>query len=174
MTLHVNMLGEILVWCLKWYYITLELWATMFKVLKIKFRTIKSAETANLVISQTKGHLAIRLNDTKVLTSSELIELIEYACKSFGVKYLTIVCGHKGFDKELELANTVNGVNISIYHNFEVVSEHSRPMTLVNLIDVDSQTIFLSKIKAESINQANEAGIVYKSAVDSFTGTHRS
>ena len=166
------MLGRILIWLLKGYYLIGELWNSMCKVLKIKYKRPKS--NLKLKTEEDKGHLAVRLSDTKVAGSEELLELIGYVHKVFHVKYLTIICGGKGFEKELDLRRgSIEDISFSIYHNFEVVSPvRSNAIAIsVNLIDFDSENLFLSKLKDLNNSSSDTATEIYQSALKLFTGT---
>ena len=156
------MVGIFLVWCLKWFYSIIDSCKMTFKILSIKFRSPKSIKFLN----EPKGHLALRLNDTKVLESEELLELIEYVGSVFGVKFLTLISGKLGFEREIDL----NGnENISLYHNYEDLLKRDNSAISVNLVDHDSESLFLSKLK-ESM-KCEDYEINYKSAVESFTST---
>ncbi len=165
MTLIFLMLGEVVVWFLKWYYFNVELWMTMYKVLKIKFKTPKTIVNRNVL----KGHLAIRLSDTKVSSSCELMELIKYVHSVFGVKHLTVISGAKGFEKEIELSKKIDDITFNIYHNFEpVLNDLDSQSISVNLIDDDSQNLFLLKLNEQSTVQ-DSCEDVLKSVLSTFT-----
>lgn len=161
------MLGEVLIWCLKWYFIALEMWKMTFKILSIKYKSAKQAKHEN----EVKGHLALRLNDTKVLKSEELVELIQYVHTVFAVKYLTLVTGHFGFEREIDITTYPD---VNLYHNYEQVARYSNDSISVNLVDNDSEASFLLKLK-EYINTSEfitgDYDSVYKLSVDSFTST---
>jgi hypothetical protein len=163
------MLSEVLVWCLKWYFIALEMWKMTFKVLSIKYKIPKQTKHEN----EVKGHLALRLNDTKVLKSEELVELIQYVHTVFGIKYLTLITGNFGFEREIDISIYAN---VNLYHNYEQVAHHSNDAISVNLVDNDSEALFLLKLKEHMSTNANELitgdyDSVYKISANSFTST---
>lgn len=135
-----------------------------FKVLKIKFRTPNTKKFEN----ETKGHLALRLNDTKVFKSEELFQLIEYVQTVFGVKYLTLISGTFGFEREIEIKEEKEEVDF--FYNFEQIHTVPNSKISVNLVDNDSEYLFLLKLK-ENIMEENDYESVYKYTVESFTST---
>ena len=167
-----NMLGEVLVWCLGWYYFCLEAMTLAFTVLRIKFKQSSCGKS-----NESKGHLALRLNDGQVLKSANLIELIEYCGSVFGVKYLTVIAGNCGFEREIDLRGHESKAKCSIYNNYEqLYAGPMNPQIHVNLVDNDSEGPFLLKIK-ETLVRASEREpdeAVYNSALKAFTSKNYS
>lgn len=161
------MFGQVLVWCLSWYYAFLEALALTFTVLRIKFKRPNQK-----LSNESKGHLALKLNDGHVLKTPNLLELIEYCRSVFGVKYLTLVAGNCGFEKEIDIRG--NKMNCAIYNNYELLySTTITPQIHVNLVDNDSEALFLLKVKEtllkNDLESSNEA--IYNQALKSFTCT---
>lgn len=157
------MIGEVLVWGLKWYFLALEHWYLMVKVLRIKFKTPKSNE---IEIGEVKGHLALRLNDTCILNRDGLIELLQYVHKVFRVKYLTIIAGNYGFERELELRSL--DYKGAVYYNYELAKDGDQ--FYVNLVDSDSEHLFLLKLKEHvTLSYSENVNTIYSNAIKSFT-----
>ena len=158
------MVGDIfLIWCLKFFYKVLDNWKMAFKVLRIKFKIPKTIKYTN----EPTGHLAIRLNDTKtkLFKTEEFFELIEYVHTSFGVKYITLICGALGLEREFDFEQSSK--KISFFHNFEQIQTVSNSSISVNLIDNDSESLFLLKFKDVAIGKdASDYDSIYKYDVD--------
>lgn len=153
-----------LVWCLKWFYRIVENWEMVFNVLKIKFKTVKITK---LFPNEPKGHLALRLNNAKeVFKGKDLLDLIEYVQMTFGVKYLTLICGTFGFERELDFRGKSDKLKVSLFHNYEPIHTTSNSTISINLIDNDSESLFLLKLK--EFKEADYESI-YRLAVNSFT-----
>lgn len=138
-----------------------------FNVLKIKFKSPKTTKLVN----EVNGHLALRLNDAKVVKSEEVFEIIEYIRTIFGVKYLTLICGKFGFEREIDFWNNEknNLKFVSFYNNHELAYTDSRSTISVNLIDNDSESVFLLKIKENLIKSDEDIyESIYKAAINSF------
>lgn len=160
------MIGEFLVWLLQWYYICIALWNSMFQVLKIKYKT---AKIERKVSEEAKGHLALRLNDFKAASSMELLELVIFVHQVFGVKFLTLIAGRQGFEREFDIRkHEINDIKIRIYSNFELIHGMEAATVSVNLIDNDSESLFLLKLK-DSIETNDSAEKIYKTTLKSFT-----
>lgn len=158
------MIGEVLVWGLKWYFLAVEHWNLMVKVLRIKFKTPKSDVLEN---GEVKGHLALRLNDTCILNREGLIELLQYVHKVFRVKHLTIISGNCGFERELELRSV--DCKCAIYYNYDLVKDGDQ--FCINLVDSDSENLFLLKLKEEYIKSSSDEIVeaIYNNTIKSFT-----
>lgn len=156
------MIGEVLVWGSKWYFVLLELWNLMFQVLSLKFKTPKS----NCGNEEIKGHLALRLNDTCILKERDLVDLLNYVHEIFRIKYLTVISGNLGFQRELEFdALACKG---KIFYNYQLARDTDETDFHVNLVDCDSENLFLLKLKEESM--ANETvENIFSIAFKSFT-----
>lgn len=154
------MIGKVLISCLKLYYTILDSWRIMCKVLKIKFKTSQIKP-----IQSTFNHLCIRLNDTKIADTRDLSELIKYVQEVINLKYLTIISGSKGFEKEIKLSS-----NSIIYHNFEMVSRRVNDQMKVNLVDNDSENLFLLKLK-ETLDKSIDLpeSEIFKDTVKQFS-----
>lgn len=158
------MLGEVLVWGLKWYFLALEHWKLMCKVLGIKFKTAK--QNLNDSFSELKGHLAVRLNDTCMVDRDGLCDLLKYVHDVFHVKYLTVISGNYSFERELDLQKLDE--NASIYYNYELIQ--SGTGIFVNLVDCDSENVFLLKLKeASDILTEQSCEATYNATLKSFT-----
>lgn len=161
------MLGVVLVWCLNWYYAFVEAMRLTYTVLCIKFKKAKEEKS-----SESKGHLALRLNNNgQVLKTSDLLELIEYCRSVFGVKYLTLIAGNSGFEREIDLSG--NKKEFALYNNYQELYSKD-PQIHVNLVDNDSEALFLLKVK-ETLSRSFESGsdeFIYNTALKSFTSTH--
>ena len=167
------MVDVLLIWVLKWFYIIVDNCKMSFNVLKIKFKSPKSTKFVN----EVKGHLALRLNVTKVFKSEELFELIEYARTVFGVKYLTLICGNFGFEREIDFRESGNNLKlVSFYNNYEQINAVPSSTMSVNLIDNESESLFLLKLKQNDeygCEYEDEYGDyydkIYNSTINSFT-----
>ena len=162
------MFGQVLVWCLSWYYAFVEAMVLAFTVLRIKFK-----RPATKLSNKSKGHLALRLNDGCVLKTANLLELIEYCRSVFGVKYLTLIAGAYGFEREIDIRG--KKLNGAIYNNYELAySSHADPQVpavQVNLVDTDSETLFLLKVKETLLrnDRQESADSVLSQSLKSFT-----
>ena len=170
-----KMLSKVVIWFLKVYFESIDSFKEMKNVLRIKFsKPLKEATKPEF--TEPKGHLALRLNVTRELSSAELFELVEYVHNIFGVKYLTLIAGNRGFEREIDFNLNLNNQKLfaCFYHNFEQVfiPTGSDSRISVNLIDNDSETLFLLKMK-EHLSKSSEESVenISKKAMDCFTGT---
>lgn len=162
------MIDRLLVWFLKCYFSFEWTFSIIGKVLKIKFAPVKMERIDGA--SEAKGHLAVRLSDTKTFTSRDLIDLSLYAKEAFGVKYLTIISGNSGMEREIEIKSDAK---LRLFRNFEVVHDNGSDSISVNLINHDSESLFLLKLKdcfASNSTQTSDDDI-FKTTLKSFTGT---
>lgn len=161
------------------------------RVLKIKLKTPMLKVKNKNEFRSEKFHLALRLNnDHFELSKQDLQQLIEYIYKIFNIKYLTIIVGKAGFEREIE-ENFSSGSNcsidqkISLYHNYQLIFTPSNTPTAsadaikVNLIydnndDVnsDSQNLFLLKLRECLYSNSAEVKVaskIYEAAFKNFT-----
>lgn len=167
------MMEKVLICVLDLYYSLIEAIFLSFTVLRIKFKRPNHQKS----LTEPKGHLALRLNDGRVLSSSDLFDLIDYCKGVFGVKYLTLIAGSGGFEREIDIREHLSN-SISIYNNYQFLytSTTPSPKIHVNLVDNDSSSLFLLKLK-ETIETTHESTglkvqqkeILYQSALKSFT-----
>ena len=160
-------LGQALVWCVNWYYAMVEAMRLTFTVLCIKYKRPKLEKSSH----ESKGHLALRLNDGQVLKTPDLLDLIEYCRSVFGVRYLTLIAGSAGFEREIDIRRP-DKFSVAFYNNYQELYAKD-PQIHVNLVDNDSEALFLLKMREilskSSENEMETEEDVYNSALKSFT-----
>ena len=188
------MFNVLFIWVLKLFYNTQNNFKTLRRVLRIKLKTpiikVNNQNEINKIRSE-KFHLALRLNnDHFELSKRDLFQLIEYIHNIFNIKYLTIIVGKAGFEREIgenfsPASDSWIDQIIFLYHNYQLIFTPLNTPTpgandiKVNLIydnndhfNSDSQNIFLLKLREFLYSNSAKVKVVseiYEAAVKNFT-----
>lgn len=189
------MLNVFFIWFLKLFYNTRNNFKILQRVLRIKIKTpmkIVDNKKGTDKERSNKFHLALRLNNDQseeLSKQAPLFELIEYVHKAFNTKYLTIIVGPAGFEREIEEVNVGNDISsidqtaqiqISLYHNYQLIYSPLTPDINVNLIDdnddmhshSDSRSLFLLKLREFLYSDSEKVKVmseIYEAALKNFT-----
>lgn len=132
------MVGRVVLWVLQLYYQAVEQWRLVWRVLAIQLRnphrTVKGSLTAE--------HVAIRTSDTAVLRQDTLVALVRHLRRQLAVKYLTVLVGRAGFEREIAVEET----DTAFFYNYEQIFVPTVRDMSVNIVDAEAETLFLAKV----------------------------
>lgn len=136
-------IGAILLWFIRSYYFVIDGVAAIALVLRIRLRQQrKLAFPANL------SHFAIRCNDLCVLDQATLVRLVEAVRAAGHVRYLTIIAGDSGFEREIHTEMQ----DVSFYYNYDRIFTPPKAEILsVNIVDGDPRELHVLKLKEEVV-----------------------
>jgi hypothetical protein len=115
-------------------------------------------------------HLALRLNESALLSQSSLEQLLRHVKEHYGITHLTLIKGGRGFERLDLTGPQLEGANVCYNYEPALESAANGGGLKLNLLSTEAESLFRAHlVETAQLSDALAPEVVAKEACRSFT-----